>query len=91
MKIIPQNSENENNYNITSDNFFNKLRVSSLLKRCNFYKIKGVPCLVILKYLFSLVFTHKNFFRHLESNEIGFKKDTVYRFLNSLNFNWQKL
>ena len=41
---------------------------------------------------FCLVFTGKNLFRDLQAdpagNEIG--KDTVYRFLNSVNANWRK-
>jgi hypothetical protein len=38
-----------------------------------------------------LVFTGKNLFRNLESGKNNqFPKDTVYRFLNSQNFNWRK-
>jgi hypothetical protein len=91
MKIIPQYSEKLNNSKLTIDNFFNSFKFASLLKRANFYKSKGTSCLTIMKYLFGLIFTHKNFYRHLESNEPGFEKDTVYRFLNSVHFNWQEL
>lgn len=91
MKIIPHNNEKLNNSKLTIDNFFNSINFVSLLKKSNFYKSKGVPCLSILKYLFSLIFTHKNFYRHLETNETKFKKDTVYRFLNSVHYNWKEL
>jgi DDE superfamily endonuclease len=91
MKIIPQNNEKLNNSKLTIDNFFNSINFGSLLKKSNFYKSKGVPCLSILKYLFSLIFTHKNFYRHLETNETEFGKDTVYRFLNSIHYNWKEL
>lgn len=91
MKIIPQNNEKLNNSKLTIDNFFNSFKFASLLKKANFYKSKGISCLSILKYLFSLIFTHKNFYRHLESNETDFKKDTVYRFLNSVHYNWKEL
>lgn len=38
-----------------------------------------------------LVFSGKNLFRTLDSeNSTEFSKDTVYRFLNSPNFNWRK-
>lgn len=90
MKSIPQNEQKENNTQLTIDNFFSEFNISSFLKKSNFYKSKGVPCLIILKYLFSLIFTHKNFYRHLDSNNVDFKKDTVYRFLNSANYNWQR-
>ena len=49
-------------------------------------------CSSIFKFIFLLVFTGKNLFRTLDSKntQISFAKDTVYRFLNSANFNWRK-
>ena len=91
MTSIPQNTEMLNNSKLTLDNFFSAFKFSSLLRKANFYKSKGIPCLSILKYIFSLIFSHKNFYRHLETNELDFKKDTVYRFLNSVHYNWKEL
>jgi len=46
-----------------------------------------------LKELFTLVFTGKNLFRPLEMKpeDLPFRKNTVYRFLNSGHYNWSKL
>ena len=48
--------------------------------------------MVVMRFIFSLVFTGKNLFRYLQTaesvSEIG--KDTVYRFLNSTTANWRK-
>lgn len=67
-------------------------QINSLLKQSNFCKEKGFPCSSIFKFIFLLVFTGKNLFRTLDSKntQISFAKDTVYRFLNSTNFNWRK-
>ena len=52
----------------------------------------GVSPVVVMRFIFSLVFTGKNLFRYLQSAESGadIGKDTVYRFLNSTNANWRK-
>jgi|GEM_PF-3432401 len=42
------------------DFFFQKLNISSLLSRSNFYKEAGFSCTQIQKEFFSLVFTGKN-------------------------------
>jgi hypothetical protein len=46
-----------------------------------------------MRMIFSLVFTGKNLFRYLQADDSGsdMGKDTVYRFLNSVNANWRKL
>ncbi len=91
--IIPYETQIDNTINTKIHKFFNYKLFSSMLKQCNFYKSKGIACIKILTYLFTLIFTHKNFYRHLETNkdEAGFSKDTVYRFLNTAYFNWEKL
>lgn len=75
--------------------FFRKWKIGGLLRRCNFNKEKGVPCLQLLQLVFALVFGHKNLFRTLQKPDntlaCGTKKDTVYRFLNSCRYNWRKL
>ena len=52
----------------------------------------GIAPVAVMRFIFCLAFTGKNLFRYLQAdpagNEIG--KDTVYRFLNSVNANWRK-
>ena len=91
--IIPDLTSNENTVFSRIDHFFIQNSFSKLLKRSNFYKESGVPCVTILKELFTLVFTGKNLFRTLEMKpeELSFRKNTAYRFLNSGHYNWSKL
>ena len=91
--IIPDLASNENAVSSRIDQFFIQNSFSKLLKRCNFYKEAGIPCVIILKELFTLVFTGKNLFRTLETRpeDLSFRKNTAYRFLNTGHFNWSKL
>ena len=90
-QIIPQNIEAEQVSSKIS-NFIREFNISQLLRLSNFKKIKGVPCQQVLKFIFSLVFSQKNLFRYLQTEENSpHKKDVVYRFLNSASFNWRKL
>lgn len=75
------------------DSFFQKLNISGLLSRSNFYKEAGFSCTQILKEIFTLVFTGKNLYRALSAKDPGlsFRKNTAYRFLNCGYFNWEKL
>jgi len=72
--------------------FFDNQRIAQLLKQSNMVKKCGIAPAVVMRFVFSLVFTGKNLFRYLQADgsagEIG--KDTVYRFLNSVNANWRK-
>jgi hypothetical protein len=90
--IISNNISNEKQFETKINDFFKKNKISKLLSNSNFYKQKGFSCLSILKYIFVLVFTHKNLYRHMEhdSAKVEFAKDTVYRFLNSTTYNWRK-
>ena len=91
-QIIPDNIKNEQVLIKEIDAFFRRYINSSLLKKCGFYKRGGFPCISILRSLFSLVFTHKNLWRSLESTSaLPFKKNTAYRFINEGKFNWEKL
>ena len=64
-----------------------------LLKQSNIAKKSGVSAVVVMRYIFSLIFTGKNLFRSLQAAESNaeFYKDTAYRFLNSVTANWRKL
>jgi hypothetical protein len=84
-------TDNKEKFNITINNFFSVNKIGGILKQCNFCKDKGFSCIKVLKFIFTLVFTGKNLFRTLDSEESSeFEKDVVYRFLNSPHFNWRK-
>jgi hypothetical protein len=63
--IIPDLTSSENTVFSRIDQFFIQNSFSKLLKRSNFYKESGVPCVTILKELLTLVFTGKNLFSTL--------------------------
>ncbi len=82
-------------YTISSriDDFFSRFSVNKLLKKSNFYKEGGIPCMTVLKEILSLVFTGRNLYRTLtmNPNDLPFMKNTAYRFLNSSRYNWGRL
>jgi hypothetical protein len=61
------------------DSFFVNQRIALMLKQSNIAKKFGVSPVVVMRFIFSLVFTGKNLFRYLQTaesdEEIG--KDTV--------------
>lgn len=91
--IIADNLRTEQTVNSKIDLFFSKLGICKLLKQSNFYKEAGIPCVSVLKTIFTLVFTERNLYRTLatQPDKIGFSKNTAYRFLNSTTYNWVKL
>lgn len=91
--IISDLQNNDQMLESRIDYFFKKLNLSKILLKCNFYKESGIHCVTILKTLFSLVFHGKNLYRTLSVNsqDLPFKKNTAYRFLNDSRFNWEKL
>jgi hypothetical protein len=91
--IIPDKTNAEHIITSKIDVFLSDFSISKLLKKSNFYKESGIQCVVILKEIFGLVFNGKNLFRTLQMNseDISFKKNTAYRFLNSSRFNWARL
>jgi hypothetical protein len=74
------------------NSFFDNQRIALLLKQSNMVKQCGIAPVVVMRMIFSLVFTGKNLFRYLQADASGSEvgKDTVYRFLNSVNINWRK-
>lgn len=87
-KIVTETVSCQNQ--ITS--FFDNQRIALLLKQSNMLKQCGIAPVVVMRMIFSLVFTGKNLFRYLQADASGSEigKDTVYRFLNSVNVNWRK-
>ena len=90
--IIAENLRTEKTVKLRIDAFFLMIGASKLLKTSNFYKESGIPCLNLLKTIFTLIFTERNLYRTLTTNPetIGFSKNTAYRFLNSQTYNWSK-
>ncbi len=91
--IITDNSKTEHQISSKIDLFFSAFVISKLLKKSNFYKESGIQCVLVLKEIFGLVFSGKNLFRTLKMNpeDMSFKKNTAYRFLNSSRYNWARL
>jgi len=87
-KIIAETVSCQNQIN----SFFDNQHIALLLRQSNMLKQCGIAPVVVMRMIFSLVFTGRNLFRYLQADtstsEIG--KDTVYRFLNSVNTNWRK-
>ncbi len=91
--IITHNSSTDHELISKTDRFFTDFSISKLLKKSNFYKSGGIQCTIILKEVFGLVFSGKNLYRTLQMNpnDLSFKQNTVYRFLNNSTFNWSRL
>ncbi len=91
-KIIPEQILNNQIFLTQIQWFFHRFLSAKVLHQCGFYKLRGLSCLSMLKELFPLVFTHKNLWRTLQSEEaLPFKKNTGYRFMNHPRFHWEKL
>lgn len=91
MNILLQKDNGEKQISSKIDKFFKDFKIGSLLKQSNFYKQSGIQCIALLKYLFMMIFSGKSFFYTIKTdNSPYFCKNVVYRFLNSLNYNWHK-
>ncbi len=87
MNTIISNDATDKQFNFTINRFFKDNKIGYILKQYNFSKEKGFSCIKIFQY----IFIGKSLFRNLESGKNNqFSKDTVYRFINSPNFNWRK-
>jgi hypothetical protein len=59
--------------------FLKRFEVLDCLKAANIKKVKGFPLASLFLFLFTLVFTHKNFYRHMDEKSTLFGKDIGYR------------
>ncbi len=89
-KSIAQTSQYASDFLSSAKEFIKRFRVGASLKTANAYKAKGIPVVTVFQYLFSVVFTHQSAYADIrsEKHSPGFKKDTVYRFLNMRCANW---
>lgn len=92
MNIIPYDPTDEKQIETNISAFFKEVGLSTILKQSNIRKLRGAGCRIVFTFIFQLIFTGKNLFQLLDSDkyEPPFAKDVVYRFLNSVNYNWQK-
>jgi hypothetical protein len=79
----------------TENQFFHalkELQIAKLLRRANITKICGVSAYEVFQFLLLLVFQGKNLFRFLNSKhkEQAVSKNTYYRFLNEVSYNWSR-
>ena len=90
MKSITQDTQNDKKISASILTFFKKYRVSSALKSANAYKSKGFSVIDIFRYLFCMIFTNRSMYMNMlmGKQDAGFRKDTVYRLMNSLHINW---
>jgi hypothetical protein len=90
MSMVPNSPLDTQPLPSKMEHFFRKPRLGSLLKQSNFFKATGFTCLEVFRFLFSLVFTHKNLYQTLQKTDSTHApgKDTVYRFLNCPRYHW---
>lgn len=89
--MIPQNDKFEKGQN----QFFyavKELQIWKLLHKSGIRKNCGISVLEVFRFLLLLVFQNKNLYRFLESKhkEQAVSKNTYYRFLNEVSYNWNK-
>lgn len=89
--IISENNYEEKQIKSKTQNFFKEIELYKLLKQSNITKLSGASCLVVFKFIMELIFTGKNLYQLLnsKSSKVPFGKDVVYRFLNSVSYNWR--
>ncbi len=89
-KIISQNDLDSKEIADSIKNFFERFRISQVLKASNAKKAKGESPTNIMMYAFSLVFRNRSMYMDmLFGNDVAsFAKDTYYRFMKSVSINW---
>ena len=72
---------------------FADYKVRNLLKACCAEKQKGHSAFEIFRYLLCLVFCDRSMYMQIMTGRYSeaFGKNTVYRFLNSVRTNWERL
>ena len=89
--MIYQNNKNDH----TENQFFHalkELQIGKLLRKSNITKSCGVSAYEIFQFLLLLVFHGKNLFKFLNSKhrKLAVFKNTYYRFLNEVSYNWSR-
>jgi len=92
MTSIPEKTRAEQSTIKSVSHFYKQYRLGEALRNVGAYKQRGIPVSAVIQYLITLVYTGKSMFQDMRSaNPLaqGFKKDTIYRFLNRAFINWQ--
>ena len=87
------NQMNANDH--TENQFFHalkELQIAKLPHKSNITKSCGVSAYEVFQFLLLLIFQGKNLFRFLNSKhkEQAVSKNTYYRFLNEVSYNWRR-
>ncbi len=92
MRIITQDYLTDKRLEDSIQNFSNKFGVSSFLKSCNAYKLRGFSVVLLFQYLMKLAFSNRSMYMNFITGKQSesFSKDVVYRFLNNASINWSK-
>ncbi|MBR3183693.1 MAG: transposase [Firmicutes bacterium] len=72
--------------------FMKRYRIGGLLKACNAYKEKGISAVRLFIYMLQMVFMDRSMYMQMKTGRWteDFRKNTYYRFLNSVKVNWEK-
>ena len=88
VSSLKKKANNINNFN----QLVNKLIPVSLMKKCGFKKKRGFSCSQILSELLLLIFENKSMYQKAgKDKEMSGSFMTYYRFLESAQYNWEKL
>jgi len=90
---ITDNHVSDKSFIKVIQNFFSEFQFTEILKELKFHKTDGFSCFTIIKKIFVLIFTGKNWFRIFSDSrsKSTFGKDVIYRFLNSVKWQWEEL
>ncbi|MDD4430256.1 MAG: hypothetical protein PHF61_02465 [Bacteroidales bacterium] len=67
MKRIPQTLDFDYELTNTTEAFFRRFKLYSVLKRSNAYKSRGVPAVTVFQMLFNLAFNNRSLFMELKT------------------------
>ena len=90
MAIITQQIENENSLSKSFQSFSKTYEVPEILRQSNIKKEKGFSAAKIFTILLTVIFTGKSLNRLTSEQRVDIKKDTFYRFINSVHANWAR-
>ena len=93
MNIMNDFQEKSNEIDDRITRFFERFKISTVLRKTGATKTKGVESRLLVVFVFRLVFSHKNFYRTFtdERESMLFGKDAVYRLLGDSSVKWEEL
>ena len=93
MNIMNEFQEKSNEIDDRITRFFERFKISTVLRKIGATKIKGVESCMLVVFVIKLVFNHKNFYRTFTDGRetMPFSKDAVYRLLGNSSVKWEEL